>query len=156
MKARKSGFMLILCLLILSLLLVSGMGLMSVQKFRHRALGNDVLALQALQLAQAGLENARIKMERDQFFPPHSAGDQLTFTFSEDIVSGGVRVGSYFLTVDKVHAGAPYYTILLTSTGSVGPRDAPLAQRTLHAEMDKNPANSTYWHWTNWQDDGSL
>jgi hypothetical protein len=158
MRQQRSGFMLVLCLLILTLLLVSGMGLMSVQKYQHRAVSSDVLTLQALQLARSGLDDARIKLERDQFFPPTEATDQAVFTYSEDVSlpSGGVYVGSYFITIDRTWSAVPYQILRITSTSSVGPRSAPLAQRTLHAELDENPASPTFWHLINWQDDGSL
>ena len=122
---RRKGFLLITTLLVLVVMFVLGMGLMSSQAARCRAALRMSDAVLARQIALAGLEDARVKLNLDICFPPPPAGgftsaayssgsfDNVTqqqtqplFTYSEtiDIPSTPPRKGVYAVTVDSTHA----------------------------------------------------
>ena len=152
--------MLVLSLLLIVLLLVCGMGLMSVQRARYAATSSEYLSASAFQLARAGLEDARIKLERTQLFPPNKAVDQTSFTYCENVALSGGQQGAYFVKLDFTYATPPMNILTITSTGTVGPIAAPLAQRALYVELDQNPNGyngdtHSYWHFIHFQDLGS-
>ncbi len=122
-------------LLLLGLLLVVGLATLAARSRRYQLAKFTALSVVAEQLARAGLEDARAKLNKDLDFPPSEAiWDQTTFTYSEDLEPGSFRV-----TVDTTHRGAPYHVVVVTSTGLVGPREQPQARRSLRLEWDAAP-----------------
>lgn len=67
--------LLIVALLVLGVALLAGMGLMTSQVANYRGVHAAEEAALALCLAQSGLEDARLKLERDPLFPPQGDGD---------------------------------------------------------------------------------
>ncbi|MFN8608412.1 MAG: hypothetical protein U0931_12820 [Vulcanimicrobiota bacterium] len=103
MKVRR-GFVLIFSLLLLLLLALGGMILLGQRAAQYRA---SVLASKtavARALAQAGLEDARVKLEKDLNFPPPGDQNQVVFSYDEPVTDlDGKLVGYYFVTVDSRH-----------------------------------------------------
>jgi len=159
--------MIIVAMLVLSLLIILGMGMMSSQQARYRAATRATDSAQALCLAEAGLEDVRCKLEKDRQFPPRAADDQSSFSYSETLADGTVELGSYYVEIDWSYDVAPYHILKITVIGCVGPRESPRAQRTLLGELRHisnattidtavaNPPGVT-WNWVSMQDLSSL
>ncbi len=135
--------LIVLTLLILGIALVAGIGLMSSQVSNYRGVNAAEESAQALALAQAGLEDARIKLEKDLDFPPPGDPAQLLFTYSEDVLIDGKRIGGYRVSIDSRLQTTDYDIIRVTSTGLVGSSEAPRAQRTLKVDLDMNLTRTT-------------
>lgn len=135
---QRRGMLVVVALLILGVALVAGIGLMSSQVANYRGVNAAVESAQALALAQAGLEDARLKLERDIDFPPPGDPGQLLFTYSEDVLIDGVRVGAYRVSIDTSFESTDYDLLRITSTGLVGNSESPRAQRTLHLDLDRD------------------
>lgn len=143
----------VVALLVLAVALVAGIGLMTSQVSNYHGVQSAEDAAQALYLAQAGLEDARLKLERDLQFPPRGDGnymedtsaglqEQTLFTYSEDVFVRGKRVGSYRVSIDT--SFVPNYQFTrVTSYGLVGPTEAPSAQRILKLDLDTNSEQSS-------------
>ncbi len=144
---RRRGMLLVVALLVLGVALLAGMGLMTSQVSNYRGVHSAEDAAMALCLAQAGLEDARLKLERDPLFPPRGDGnlvepdtgskpqEQSLFTYSEDLFVENRRVGSYRVSVDSSFVAA-YQFVRVTSNGLVGATEAPSAQRVLKMDID--------------------
>jgi hypothetical protein len=118
------------------LLFVLGLSFLGKRAAQYRRTGQAVLAAQAKALAEAGLEDVLLKLERDLLFPQLSI-DQQGFTYSEELTDGGVRVGSYTITLDGRYREEPYLILIVTSLGEAGDDPArPTAQRAIAAEID--------------------
>lgn len=103
-----------LVLLLMVLLLVLGGGLLSRQVGHRQAAAAEAAALRAQGLAEAGLEDFRLKWERDPNFPP--PGEELErFAYSEAL--GG---GRYEVEVDLRFRLAPTQILRVTSRGVLG------------------------------------
>lgn len=103
-----------LVLLLMVLLLVLGGGLLSRQVGHRQATAAESAALRAQGLAEAGLEDFRLKWERDPNFPP--PGEELErFAYSE--LLGG---GRYEVEVDLRFRLAPTQILRVTSRGVLG------------------------------------
>lgn len=126
-------------------MLMIGMGLVGSEASRYRAAMRTSESVQARQLALAGLEDARIKMELDVNFPPppetgpvtgagsgsgsvYAAGPDATqplFTYSEGVTIPGLKPvnGSYMVTIDSSNCSPRFWDDeFLTKFDSSGPR----------------------------------
>lgn len=135
---RERGVMLIVVLGLGLFFLVLGMGFLSQRAEQYKGAYRLAESEQALAIARAGLEDARVKLSVDPGFPPQGSVDQSVFSYSENLteVGGTAVVGSYTVTVDRRHALPPYSVVRLTIVGKAGPPDSPLARRVLSAELD--------------------
>lgn len=157
---RKRGFVLLMSLLLVVLLLVVGLAFLGQKALQYRSAGQAQLAAQAKALAEAGLEDFRIKLQRDLNFPPHTL-DQALSAYSEQVSS----VGSYTVTVNATYQMQPYAVLVVTSLGEVGntARNA-VSRRALRVEVDlarflrsdPSVANPNYRRITSYQDLGGL
>lgn len=146
MKRRPQAFILALSLLLCVLLLVLGVGFLGKRAAQSAATASEALALRARALAEAGLEDCRVKLEKDMFFPPPGDEEQLIFSYSEPVYSllDGSLEGLYMVTLDLTRRSAPDppdpifpSVIHVTSTGSLGDdADHPRAVVTLRMEVD--------------------
>lgn len=155
----RRAFLLVASLLITTILLIIGYGLMSTQSARYRGMARAVEAAQAFQLAQAGLEDVRFKLEADQDFPPHPATDQKVFNYAEDVFDNGQLIGSYEVSVDTFYDRPPWQLVQVTCTGTVGPKENPVSQRKFRADLRHvagTSAATTTWGWVKFEDMGSL
>ena len=156
---------LILTLLLATLLLVGGMAYLCQRQSEARWSQNALNAMQARTLAEAGLEDARLKLGKLHSFPPF-ADEQKQFEYSEDIVDFNGRVaGTYTVKIDSrlTAESGPYRVLKVESLGRLGPRSRPLAQRLIYAELDLSPVirgtntpNPKFFHWIDFQDRGGL
>ena len=137
---RRRGSALVLALLIASLLLVAGTANVLEHRARYSARAAAALSVQAEALAWAGLEDFRVKLERDPDFPPRDDVAQTVFSYTEIVQNeaGGI-VGAYQVTCDVSLGGAPWNLLLVTSVGWVGEPGEPQVQRVLRGEVDLSP-----------------
>lgn len=142
MKGRR-GAVLITALLILAVIFVLGVGLLYRRLEQYRAAMSASQAAQARALALAGLEQVRVKLDKDPLFPLPGAIDQSRFAFSETVVDASEQpVGSFTVELDSSRAGPPYYVLVVVSTGVVAsgdPSSPILARRILRQELDVAP-----------------
>ncbi len=152
------GSTLVIALLISTVLLVAGLGLLSLKALQYGSQPTLEMAAQATLLAQAGLEEATLKLDKDIGFPPLASPEQHQFTYTEDLFApDGVRlVGSYRVVVDRKLAGPESFLLVITSTGIVGPEDQPLAMRTVRGEVDLRDPSPTRFRLINYQDLGDI
>lgn len=140
MVRGRRGITLVTSLLFLALLMVMGLAFLGKRVGQYRGALAVRTAAQARAIALAGLEDARVKLDKDFAFPPPAAKEQLYFSYTEEMrdINGQV-VGSYHVTVDRSLQQWPYAVVRLTSIGTLGPVDDPLARRRLYAEVDISP-----------------
>lgn len=135
MNSRR-GSLLIGVLLLLVLLLVGGLAMNTRQRERYKGAMAEAQSFQALALAEAGWEDARVKLDKDPLFPPPGGPEQLVFTYTEEVSSSaGARLGSYTVTVDRRFDRAPYHLLVITSVGVIGPEGSGRVSRSLVAEV---------------------
>lgn len=157
-RRHRHGSTLVLVLLLMLLLLVLGMAFMTQQSRLYGAANQAQLAAMARGLAEAGLEDARGKLEKDLLFPPPADPDQQVFTYSEPVTDiGGVTVvGTYSVTIDLRHR-QQNELIAITSVGSAG-QERPI-QRVIYAELDISGdlvSNPKFFRFVHLEDRGGL
>lgn len=158
MRIRRA-FVLVLVLLICNLLLLLGLAFCGKRALQYRGASLASEVAQARALAEAGLEDARVKLEKDMAFPPAGADDQLTYSYSEDVLDpDGRLVGSFTVLLDRTYAKRPYNVLVLRSVGTVGPRtlDPPGPQHRIRAELLLDQASPKYFQFVSYRDEGSL
>ena len=141
---NKRGFLVITALLIIIILMLVGMGYLGSQASRYRAALRAAESSQARQLALAGLEDARIKMELDENFPPKAAVNQDLFSYSEKLTINSAPPvnGTYMVVINSTYATDPAAVVYVTSVGTVGTPEAPISQYHLKAELDFRDATA--------------
>lgn len=151
---RRRGSVLVLSLLVGTVLLLLGFGLLLMQSRAYdeaRMLRDHA---QAGLLARAGVQSAMLRLSKDARFPPRLGG-RTTFTFSETLTAlDGGKTGRYTVTVDVSNRAAPAsadpraidtyrypgFTVRIRSTGQVTGNDEQVrASRTVDAEVDLSP-----------------
>lgn len=161
---RRRAFVLLMSLLLVVLLLVVGLAFLGQKALQYRSAGQAQLAAQAKALAEAGLEDFRIKLQRDLAFPPHTL-DQSVSAYSEQVMVGGRAIGSYTVTVNATYQAQPYAVLVVTSLGEVGGSALQaVSRRALRVEVDiakwvrSSPTvpNPNYRRITSYQDLGGL
>ena len=129
------GSAIIAVLLLISVFFTIGVALLARQVLAYRGAAHARAGLQALALAEAGLEDARLKLEKDVFYPPPGGPDQETFAYTEEVrYSDGSLAGTYQVTVDRTRSKAPYWLLRVRVSGVQG-----AARKTLVAEIDASP-----------------
>lgn len=132
--------MLMTCLLLAVVLLVVVLGMLGSRGPQQEASASLRHHMQALSLAEAGLENVRSKLAKDVKFPPVASPDQPYFSFSEAVYDvDNTVVGSYQVHIDQELEQAPYYVYRITSVGTLGELSRPLARTRLYEEVDNCP-----------------
>lgn len=148
MRAR--GSTLIAMLLILTVMLILGMGLLGSRVARYRGANESLAAAKAQAIAEAGMADARTKLDKHLFFPPPGESEeQLIFSYAEDFSEpGGKVLGSYEVTIDKRWSVEPYQLIVVTSVGVLGEAEDPEARRSIRAELDLGVRPTEWISWT--------
>lgn len=150
MVKRRRAFLLVIAMLMTLMLVILGMGFLGRRGPQYAASMAHERGMQARALAEAGLEDARVKLEKDLFFPPPGDSDQFMFSYSEvvrettGVSSDGVVVGSYTVTIDRRFETAPdppdprwASVYIVESLGSLGEDPLhPLATVRLRMEID--------------------
>lgn len=162
MKAR--GSVLVAVLLVAAIFFLMGAAMLVGNSSSYRAAVLYAASTQARQLALSGLEDARIKLMKDQHFPPPGAVDQTVFGYAENVVGAeGEVVGRYEVQVDTSRAVTPYMVIVVQSVGSVVRDGEVLARRQMIAEIDVavterggTDANPFLFEIVHFRDEGSL
>ena len=139
---RRRGFLLLMSLLLMAIIAVLGVGFATSRQRRYSAAARAVALAQAKALAQAGMEDARLKIERDVAFPPQVSLDQTSYSYVENVTAGTTTLGHYVVTVNTAFAVPPCYTLRVQSEGMVGDSNKPSATFTIAAEFDISPANA--------------
>lgn len=134
----RRGSTLIASLMVLGLLFVIGLAFLGKRAAEYRAAERAGAAAQARALAEAGLEDLRLKAIKDYDFPPRNADEQLLFVYSEDVfdTDGVTFLGTYTVSIDRQFMREPYGVWRIRSVGSAGPREAPLGRCEIYAELD--------------------
>ena len=153
---HSKGSTLLVALLLVSLLLVAGVGLLS-RKGAQYARGNlEQDTAQAFLLAQSGAQDALLKLDKDQTFPPNGGEEQMTFVYSNDVLGlDGDSIGKYEVTIDSERAEADSFLLIIRSVGFVGEEANPRALHTVQLEIDLNPETPTFKHVISYQNLGS-
>lgn len=144
-KTGKPGFILVAVLLLSLLLFVVGIAFISKRTTQYSSAKQATTAAQALSLAEAGFHDAWVKVAKDVNFPPVGDRSQGIFSYSEDLTDfSGTVVGAYTVTIDTSYDTAPYNTVLITSTGTVGPRSSPTAVSSVSGEINSTGSVVNY------------
>lgn len=155
MVVRRRAFLLITALLISLVLLLLGMGFLGSQADRYRGVQRSGEIAKARAMAVAGLEDARLKIQNDIRFPPPMAAGQTVFSYGEATTIGDTPEplpGGYGVVIETAYRNDPNFEVLLiTSTGTIGDPNNPLAQYQLKAEMSMR-AGPTFCHFTHLED----
>ena len=131
------GSAIIATLLVITLLLVLGLGLLSQVSASFASARSETQSSQARSLAQAGLVDCQIKISKHLDFPPSRAIGTEKFSYSEDLRNAeGERYGSYLVTIDFSLARPPYRILRVTSVGTVGNPESPTAEYKIYGELD--------------------
>lgn len=149
---KKRGALIIIALLLFTILLVLGLGLMSSQTARRRSALAQLNSVQARELCLAAWQDARVKLSTDILFPP--AGTHESFSYSEDVYDSDENIyGSYTVNIDlrfqkfmhvaangspdtKIQIGIGFY--IVTCIGKLGDRGLePTAERVMIFEIDQ-------------------
>lgn len=150
-RLEQRGSLIVAALLLFSVMLALGLGLMSAQTSRMRAAQAQVDSITAKQLCLAAWQDARVKLGTDVLFPP--AGARESFSYSEDVYDrDGNFFGTYTVIIDlrferftrapvppstdsQRRRGEGFY--IITCIGKVGDRGfEPRAERTRVYELD--------------------
>ena len=164
-STRPRGSLIIAALLLFTVLLSLGLGLMSSQSARMKVARGQAESVQAKALCEAAWEDVRVKLGKDILFPRLVEG-QTFFAYSEDMYAqvDGVEtmVGMYTVIIDatisrdtretddlsqNTNVGIPRGLYQITCIGKVGSRtEAPVAERVMRYELvmahPENPSNS--------------
>jgi len=162
MRAR--GSVLVMVLLVATIFFLMGGAMLVGNSSSYRAAVLHAASTQARQFALSGLEDARVKLMKDQHFPPPGAVDQTVFGYAENVNdSDGKLVGRYEVRVDISRRPAPFQVIILESVGSAIVDGEVLARRRLTAELDAalterggSDPNPWLFEIVQFQDHGSL
>ena len=159
----KRGMVLVVVLLLSIVMAIMGMAFIGSRALLYQEssrIGEQALAKA---FAESGLEDARVKLDKDPDFPPPGREEQNSFSYSEDMSDlSGNFLGYYEVTIDTTYAVEPYSILRITSVGRVGPRDKPRGQHVLRAELDiaqtdrsdpnlLNPRNFVFSRWSSSQ-----
>ena len=94
---------LVAVLLILALLVIFGLVMLSKESAHFEAARRDAFSAQAFELAMAGLEDARVKLDKDYHFPRSNGSEQVLLSYSEVVydLDEVTELGSYRVTIDQ-------------------------------------------------------
>jgi hypothetical protein len=140
---RSRGAILIFALLLSTLLLILGAGFIAQRGLEYGSVSELQDRAQARELAMAGMEDARVKLEKDPFFPPVGGFGQSTFTYSEDIMDpddAARMIGIFTVSVDLSRKEEPYRIVRIQAIGQVvdrrAPDSPPRSTYRIYAEVD--------------------
>jgi hypothetical protein len=157
----RKGFTLVLTLLLSTLLAVMGLAFLGKRALEYGSVPKVQSQAVAQALAEAGMEDVRVKLEKDPFFPPITGYLQESYTYSEDLLDpeDGSYVGSYTVSLNLQRKEQPYRIMRMLSIGSAGPRLSPVARYRIYAELDVaneerggSGPNSQLFRFINWRE----
>lgn len=135
---KRRGYLMPMALMILTVLTLAGLGFMGAQSRNYQASIRGIAVEQARALAQAGIEDARVKLTKDLEFPPVGDEGQQLFSYQETLtgLNDGPEIGTFNVTIDSRYAGEPYYIVVVKSVGHDRSSDT---YSTIVAEFDLCP-----------------
>lgn len=164
MVRRPRAFLMVTVLVLGGILLTMGLAYLTGLVKRQQTTSQMVLDLQAQELARAGLEEVRVKMNLDLHFPPRGAVGQEVFSYSESLRSPeGSLLGYYDVDLDRSYLGSGYEVLIITVTGRLpSPQDLQktLARHGLRAYVEvhrpeSGPIGPHFWQVVRFQDLGT-
>ena len=171
MGIRNRGAVLIAVLILLVLILVMGMAILNVKSTQAKSSLLMRYSKMAKLIAQAGMEDARVKLCKDMDFPPQPTRDEYCFSYSETLQYPGdsAPAGQYVVTIDLYRndpalPGSYDQTLLVTSEGIVTNPDGSVAARhrisavfdTAQLERGSINTNPYRYKFIDWRDHGNL
>ena len=165
MRGNRRAFVLVVALFVVTFISLVAFAFLNSSSVGLTTVMSASVEQQALCLAQSGIADARVKLERDPLFPPPVGDDGKFFSYSEEgrDLGGGPVIGIFDVTVDQSCADAPYFLVRLTSTGRVM-RQSQEIKKTVHAEIDLSPTdrraghtsedNPNFYKIVNWSEEG--
>lgn len=162
MKRRSRGFFLVLALFMVTFISVMALAFLGEGQLNYRTSLTVTRELQARWLAHSGIEDARLKLQKDPDFPPPMGDEGTHYSYAEQVTDlDGKLVGSYEVTVDQSYALAPYYLVVLECSGRLARYDV---HTRIRAELDVSPTdrrpafaadpNPNYYQIVNWNEEG--
>ena len=133
---KQRGSALLIALFIAVLLFVAGIGLVFLFRVDYNLRFQAAQWTQARALAEAGLEDFRVKLERDVHFPPDRDVEQTIFEYTEQISQSADLTGGFQIQSDVSLRKRPWNLVLVTSTGFLGSPDRPRVRVSLQGEFD--------------------
>jgi hypothetical protein len=132
---RRRGSALLIALMVAVIIFVAGIALVFQFRSDYQQRIQSSQWAQAKAFAQAGLEDFRVKLERDFNFPPRSDVEQTIFEYREQIApEGGFQVRS-----DVSLRRDPWQLVLVRSRGYFGSVESPTLIVALEGEFDVSP-----------------
>lgn len=140
MSRSNKGSTLVMALFITVLLLIVGLGFLGQREGQYRAAQEQLNFVRAKALADAGLQDALGKLAKDIEFPPIRSIDQSVFSYSEDVSNAAGQVlGSFRVSVNAKYRDRPYSILEISSIGTLGNPNEPLARVERSVEIDMAP-----------------
>jgi hypothetical protein len=153
---RRRGVILVTVLFLVLFLAILGTHLFYLKMMEHRTGALHTEALQAFEAAQAGLEDARVKLSKNPSWPYHTS-DQKVYVYTSQLdwdtdvetnrrppPQQAMKALSFRVAIEWVEGGP----IILTAWGLVGDVAQPIAQRELTALYD--PASGKLRQFADW------
>lgn len=128
-------------LLLTTMLVVFGMTYLASQAPEAQASMEALDAAEAYQMARSGIDEARLKLSKDNAFPPDGGQEQDCFTYSESLGSAG----SYRVSVDFSRVKPPHLLYEIKSMGFFQPKNRPLAQATVTVWLKATDMTVVRW-----------
>lgn len=139
---RRRGMLLVLVLILIGTMFVLAAGFLSTKTREREAVMQSRDSFQAQQLAMAGLETVRVRLQNDYNFPPATMGPlQEIFKFTETVMDydNTEIVGRYQIFCDRRWVDAPYQVLRVTSVGQVGDEDGNPVRHRIIGEFSMVP-----------------
>jgi hypothetical protein len=137
MRSHQRGSLVVASLLLSSIILLVGLGFLGKRRAQYRAAQSQRFEMAALSLAEAGLEDARVKLLKDPGFPHWQEG-QSNFSYRETFASGDYQVVLTRYPKEQLVPGEARYLnefLVIDVEGSAGDSGEPQARRRMQAEM---------------------
>jgi len=164
-RSRRGYGLLVVVMLFSLVLLVLGIYLLDMKVIQYRTAVLEGDYFLARGIAEAGLEDARAKLNRDVSFPP-TIGGRTIFSYQDPVTEPdtGEIIGAYVVTIDLAKAYPPDLMVGISSLGLVGDPENPRARRELKAmldiaeknRVDSNLTNPDFYKLVRWEDSGGL
>lgn len=136
---RKRGVLLVLVLILVATMFILAAGFLSIKTRERQTLMQSRDSFQAQQLAYAGLETVRVRLQNDFNFPPATMGPlQEVFKFTETVMNFDEteELGRYQIFCDRRWVDAPFEVLRVTAIGQVGDEDGNPVRHRIIAEFD--------------------
>ena len=157
----RHGFLMPLALMIAIFFGIVGGAFLYSQSILYRGAVGANLQLQARTLAEVGVQDARCKLQRDIDFPPAGSEEQTEYAYTETYLDPITQApaGSYTVVLDQTYAEAPYFVVIVRSTGSALNAGTSVIKSVV-AELDVSPKdrkdaskdNEHYLQVLNWRE----